>query len=274
MMTKRINQTMGAALLLVGASLSGVAWASTWTWDFTGGDILAANDTQGVVTATASAVSSSSNITALAGAGASLKYNGSSGLSVIGGGESASTTSPNHATDNEGYLEAILFNFSGAKVNLDVANFGWVGRQNTNSPYDSDYSVYAFMGNEALFTTALSYKAMQSADISVNKGWKLVGHYSGGTTVNTPGNPTGGNRSITGSDYSSHWLIGAYNGLGSGVDGSGSVIDSTKDYFKLRTLTGSTFERQVPEPGTLLLMGAGLLGLTRLNTRRMVRSAA
>ena len=95
MKTKRINQMMGAALLVLGASLSGTAGASTWM--FTGSDILAASDAQGGVTATASAFSSTNNTSNLAGA--SLTYNGTSGLGVHYSGES--TSSPNHSTDNE-----------------------------------------------------------------------------------------------------------------------------------------------------------------------------
>lgn len=74
--------------------------------------------------------------------------------------------------------------------------------------------------------------------------------------------------------FSSYWLIGAYNGAGA---------DSKSDYFKLKTVSGLTCadnpggqgcgggSSQVPEPGTLLLVSMGLLGLTRMTRRRESR---
>jgi hypothetical protein len=181
-----------------------------------------------------------------------LTYNNSSGLGIRHA-DNETTQSPQHAADNDGRIETFLFSFAGDKVNLTSASFGWV--QN-----DSDYSVYAYTGAGVGSVDGLTY-----ANLTANS-WSLVGHYDSNNST--------GSKPISSSIFSSYWLIGAYNGTGSGMD-------TSKDYFKLASVTGSTCTNVqggngcgggtpggVPEPGTILLMGAGLLGLTRMSRRK------
>lgn len=247
MTTIRTQSPSKFACLLAGLFMCGAgsAVASTWTFNNT------ASNTQGSVTATASAWANTVGSSNVQLASAFLTYNGSSGLGIRHA-DSESTQSPQHAADNDGRIETFLFSFAGDKVNLTSTSFGWV--QN-----DSDYSVYAYTGAGVGSAAGLTY-----ANLTANS-WTLVGH--------TDSNSSTGSKSISSSIFSSYWLIGAYNGTGSGMD-------TNKDYFKLASVTGSTCANVpggngcggtpggVPEPGTLLLMGAGLLGLTRMSRRK------
>jgi hypothetical protein len=167
--------------------------------------------------------------------------------------------SPEHSVDNDQRYDSVLFSFSSA-VDLNSVSLGW-------STNDSDISVLRYDGaGDASNVAGKTYTQLLDA------GWKLV------SQLDTSTNSTKNLDSTTGSSY---WLIGAANKL---LDAS---VDGSKDYVKLLALSGEKYTppctpgtpgcgpgRSVPEPGTLLLMGAGLFGLSRFNARRPLRFAA
>lgn len=265
MKTMRNQRSQKLACLLAGVAMCGAGSAIAATWTFTGSSLElpagygAAQDTIGSVTATTTAWANTANgsegsNTVLASA--YLTPQGSSGLGIKHA-DGETTSSPQHAADNYERKESFLFSFAGDKVNLTSSYFGWIAN-------DSDFSVYAYTGAGVGSVSGLTYGNLAS------NGWTLVGHYNEASQSNNSGDT----KSFANTIFSSYWLIGAYNGAGA---------DSKSDYFKLKTVSGLTCadnpggqgcgggSSQVPEPGTLLLVSMGLLGLTRMTRRRESR---
>lgn len=188
--------------------------------------------------------------------------------STSGYGDLNDGNSPEHSMDNNQRYDSVLFSFSSA-VDLNSVTAGWMQT-------DSDVTVLAYTGTGGCVgsgTCTSSVNGIKYADL-VNYGWSLIGQYSN-LAVNAAKSINAGNVA------SSFWLIGAANAL------VGGTTDGNTDYVKLLALAGDKYTPpctpgtpgcggggSVPEPGTLLLMGAGLLGLSRINRRTGVLSAA
>ena len=276
------NNVIAVLAGLAVAGVAGSASATTWVFNNTN------SNTSDGINATASAWGSTANGPAgtnTALESAFLTYNGSSGLGVknndcgsppcTGSGDTNEGVSPEHAIDNDQRRDAVLFSFSD-KVNLSSTYFGWVSG-------DADFSVYVYTGSGSALS-ALDGATYTDAGM-LAEGWQLVSHNEGGSGTNAIASSS--------EIYSSYWLIGALNTTDSGdctaTYTSGSKKGQCKtwgaiaDHFKLLKVAGSSCADNpsgngcggggtpgggVPEPGTLLLMGAGFLGLTRVLRRR------
>ena len=148
---------------------------------------------------------------------------------------------PEHAMDNNGRFDSILFSFS-SKIVMNKVEIGYKSG-------DSDISVLAYIGAGAPVLGGQTY-----ANLMASSSWVKVGNYADLAT-NTPKVV---NSSGTASSY---WLIGTYNSI------FGGTLDNGNDHVKLLALYGDKVTPPqvglVPTPPTLLLMGIGMLGLMR-----------
>lgn len=189
-------------------------------------------------------------------------WGSTTGLGVVASNENSGSTGP-HSTDNKNGTDAIMLSFTNA-VDLESIKIGWNGTDNSGT-YDSgessDISILAYTGKVP------PSPSMSGASLATltSSGWTLVGNYGQvGLLANNTAN-------ISSSITSSWWLISAYNvAYGNQASSSGQPLTSGNDYFKLLSVAGNNDRppNETPEPGSMVLLGAGLLGMMVLRRRR------
>lgn len=187
------------------------------------------------------------------------------GLSVLS--SNLETSPPQHATDNNGQLESVMFAFSQDIVLNDIT-MGW--------HYDADFSLLRYIGAGTPTLTGDNYSNLTSSG-----SWELIDNYLYGGCQS---NCSGSDKSVS-TDYSnaplnpnnkssSYWLVAALNGAYFGDSG---YIGN--DYFKIKNLAGSCFNNNcgpnvpsgISEPTTLALMSFGIVGFGFTRLRRQQR---
>ncbi|MCQ8181590.1 PEP-CTERM sorting domain-containing protein [Methylomonas sp. SURF-1] len=231
--------------------------ASATTWSFNGTGTTVPSGIKSI-----QAFSINSGNTTFSTATSWTAYSGGIGVK---GFSSESTAEPQHATDNNGNLEAILFRFDESTI-LDKLSIGWP----STIAYDSDISVLRYIGTVDSTGALPSTSNISGESISqlLSRGWEFVGSY----------NTVKGTEEDINPDHlsSSYWLISAYSSSWGSGKGETTQVDNGNDYFKLLSLTsgapGTTPGTSVPEPTSLLLLAGGMLGW-RLNRKNQALAA-
>ena len=263
---------VGALGLLVAGGVS-----ADWTWNFSGSNAPAgpysASGTSTTVTASGwrNTTFSSDHTSSSYGAGnlvnvdsdgsgsTYLAYYSGNGLGVYDGG------SPQHAVDNDGYIESILLAFT-QPVTLSQVRFGWYGGGSLSGQgddYDFTLAAYTASGNPTSGLTSLEY-----ADLASN-GWGLIeSHFNNESHGWEGSDPVFSVNS--GNTSSSYWLISALNPK---LDPAHTSYAGWRDFFKLYSVsakTPTTPPPGIPEPstGSLLLLGLMLAGYVSSQKRQ------
>jgi hypothetical protein len=174
-------------------------------------------------------------------------------LGIYGGGlgvknkdgpsnDSGEWSSPEHSVDNSERQDAVLLSFN-ATINLTSVSIGYANG-------DSDVSVLAYTSQTTPFNANTQLKNLTYAQLLTN-GWELVGNYFNLAS-------TSNQAAVSTAKESRNWLVMAF----APTYCTGSCTnDSSVDRVKINAVSGNT---RVPEPGTLVLLGAAALGFWRL----------
>lgn len=266
--------TLGFAVCALFAGMSGSAMAATYTFGAVTTSGLGNTQTFAATSTTQGEVAPGVKVSAWASTTSSvssdvrqayLESSGSQSLRVRSQGET--TDSPDHALDNNGTFEALLFDFgSGFKADLDTVKLSW-------SDNDSDLTIFAYTAGAGAYTAEAQFgTGVAFPELLGTGGWALVGNYSNMASSSYS------SKEVNGTNIQSrYWLIGA-RGLADGVvgtnDGRWGGTGAKFDYVKLAAL-GATVSKTpppevvgVPEPESIALMGAALAGMVFIRRRR------
>jgi len=208
-------------------------------------------------------------------------------------GDSNEGRYPEHAMDNNGRFDMILFDFQDVQISLEQISVGWY-------KYDADISVLAYTGSTPFDPASLNNRELSgnAEDLTTN-GWEIVGNYDADSYHNNTAfiqkdsnhdehDDRDSNDNTNAMVSSSYWLIGAYNPVfgsagcdehdshsGDDSHSSGcSRLASGNDYLKIMDLAGSIVSTapppstSVPEPTSLLLLASALFISPKLRRAR------
>ncbi len=160
----------------------------------------------------------------------------------LDGSNNPNTGNNQHAIDNAGAYESLLFTFQSA-VTLNSVSIGF---PQPGNGLDSDATVLVYTGSGDP-TPNLSMRTY--ADLLTNN-WKIAGNLFD-MVPGTPGYLSGAQPS------SKYWMVGAFMNIG----GNQMIAhDSLIDTIKISGIT-VTPRLSIPEPGSLALLGIASLGL-------------
>lgn len=188
-------------------------------------------------------------------------------------GDVGEGSAPEHATDNQGSYDLLVFELPAAGFDIESFMLGWAHEGSTyNGTATNEADVQAWFGGNNLgsdfnFSTAcITTPCTNTGPVSAPTGGTLA--YLGLTDITSSMNNPGGGVGDGGSNVPLFTGIN-FDGTQSGqyLVLAGKLAD-TDDFFKVKAISGSAGSGgQTPEPGTLALLALGLFGLVTLKRR-------